>query len=287
MTMHIHAANWNDFEKAHVIPLKETLTDSDFYALSPDLLTAIGRSVYLLCQCEPKLLKNGTYYEFGIFKGCPLLFAQKLISKFAGKEFKFYGFDSFEGMPESSIDYVGGYCSPGAYAVSLEEVVACMSEHGADWSRIKLIQGWISEKFLRKYLALFIKRPPTILVIDTDIYEPCRDILNSMGPVLLPGTIILFDNFRINPRDEHGGPNAHEDRKALLEYLSENDTIKLMYLFPFNSNAAAADANGAAFLVIANNGEELDRNTLLKIKKVNGTPSLIPNAWPEDFLNIN
>lgn len=75
--------------------------NSLFYTLSPDILLAIAKSFKIQ---RNDLLQNHGYYEFGLFKGFSFWFAEKLSREYCNKDFKLYGFDSFEGLPKSSVD---------------------------------------------------------------------------------------------------------------------------------------------------------------------------------------
>lgn len=69
-----------------------------FDAANRDVLPAVEK-----CLSEVKkldVLKNGDYLEFGVFKGYTFWHAQKTASQLGFDHMRFFGFDSFNGLPE-------------------------------------------------------------------------------------------------------------------------------------------------------------------------------------------
>lgn len=248
-----------------------TLLDG-FRSLSPELLTGIAKSFYLLNQCLPQLLENGSYLEFGLYRGFSLWFAQQIGQRVAKPNFQYFGFDSFAGLPDQSIDYIGGAWVPGLYAASLEEVTENLRNYQANFSNLHLTKGWFSPQLFSDWEREYNNIKPAIITIDADVYEACRDILQffSLRHIQL-GSIFLFDDFL----SKHPVPgkvfdesvNEGGERKAIIEFLSERKDFKLMHLFPFGYH-------GYAFMVTACNGESLDERTLESVKALIGNPEL-------------
>jgi len=241
-----------------------TLQDG-FRSLSPDLLTGIAKSFYLLDKCLPDLLHQGSYLEFGLYRGFSLWFAQQVGSRFVQSDFNYFGFDSFAGLPPKSQDYIGGPWAPGVYAVGLEEVTQHLLHHGTDFSRLHLIPGWFSQELFKNWSMQFSQVKPSIITIDSDVYEACRDILHFFADYLRPGNIILFDDF-INQYDSPS-INKYGERKALMEFLSQRPDIKLAHLFPFGWH-------GYVFMVTSCNGMSLDNAAKEKVTALIGKTEL-------------
>jgi O-methyltransferase len=236
-----------------------------FRTLSPELLGGIAKGFYLLNQCLPERLKEGSYLEFGLYRGFSFWFAQQVGNTLAGKDFQYFGFDSFAGLPDHSQDYIGGAWGPGVYAASLEEVTQYLKQYNATFSNLHLIKGWFSQQLFATWEKEFSNPRPSIITIDADVYEACREVLHFFYNYLQPGTIVLFDDF-IN-----GYPspdiNNYGERKALKEFLLTHKDFKLAYLFPFGGH-------GYAFMVTSCRGTSLDQAVQDRVMKLNGNPEL-------------
>jgi hypothetical protein len=116
---------------------------------------------------------------------------------------KVFGFDSFEGLPES---WSGAGREQGAFSRGgrLPRVPA----------NVKLEVGWFDAS-LPKWLAA---NPGQVafMHVDCDIYSSTRTILELIADRIAPGTIILFDEYLGYPRWRD-----HEF-KAFQEFVADN-----------------------------------------------------------------
>jgi len=177
-----------------------------FYSLSPDLLVGL-----VLAFDHQSLFEGHAYYEFGLFRGFSLWFAEQLARKKAPKEFLLYGFDSFEGLPETAVD--AGFYREGEFCAGYELVRENLSKYGADWDRIKLFRGFYSRSLFSAFRNQEKFRPVSIAVIDVDIYESCVLVLEFLRPYIVPGSILIFDDY-----NDMGRSDEHGERKALMEF---------------------------------------------------------------------
>lgn len=140
---------------------------------------------------------DGHYLEFGVFTGGTIRFMARRI-----KPRLFHGFDSFEGLPETWSGYSLGR---GAF------------HRGARLPRVpgnvRLYPGWFDAT-----LPEWLKNNPgpvAFIHIDCDIYSSTRTILTLLADRIVPGTIILFDEYFNYPNwEEH-------EYKAFKEFLAE------------------------------------------------------------------
>jgi hypothetical protein len=207
--------------------------DETFTSLSPELLIAISRAYIYQQQNNPDLLSNGAYYEFGLFRGVSLWFAEQAGREFVSSEFFYYGFDSFEGLPSISndFDYVW---QPGEYACSLEQVKKHFEENNADLSKIHLIKGWFSQSLFTTFSNQYAPKPAAIFVIDSDLFESCAEILAHFGPHLPKGCVMLLDDFNTDNKNDH-----RSERKALREYMMNHPEFAIRHLFSFGWHGEA------------------------------------------------
>ncbi|MCE6996914.1 class I SAM-dependent methyltransferase [Saccharothrix sp. S26] len=136
---------------------------------------------------------EGMALEFGVYTGGTL----KLIATaFAGRDV--YGFDSFEGLPE---DWRNGFPA-GLFGMDgLPDV------DGAE-----LVVGWFDDTlpgFLDAHPG-----PVSFLHVDCDLYSSTKTVLDLVGPRLVPGSVIVFDEYFNYP-----GWQDHE-HKAWTEYVA-------------------------------------------------------------------
>ncbi len=177
------------------------------------------------------LMMDGAYYEFGVFHGFSLFTAEKTTRPHRGPEFMFYGFDSFEGLPKSKVDREKNWFQ-GAYKVAQEVTERNLREHGADMERIVLTKGFFSQPLFAKFWETH-KRTPAVILVDSDIYESCVEVLEFFGPKCVPGTIIIFDEYNSSPNGEKRALREFEERnprfqKKLISKYAEGEVFEVV-----------------------------------------------------------
>lgn len=140
---------------------------------------------------------DGHYMEFGVFTGGTIRF----MARRAGNHV-FHGFDSFEGLPE---DWGGFSLAKNAFSVSgrLPRVPA----------NVKLHRGWF-DKSLPEWLKANAG-PAAFMHIDCDLYSSTVTILTLLRERIVPGTLILFDEYF-----NYANWERHEF-KAFQEFVKE------------------------------------------------------------------
>jgi hypothetical protein len=148
---------------------------------------------------------EGHYLEFGVFTGGTIRFMARRIGKR-----RIHGFDSFEGLPETW----AGFNLPGK-TFDLKARLPRVP------SNVMLHRGYFDQS-LPKWLG---DNPGAVAFIhlDCDLYSSAKTVLTFTAPRLVPGTVILFDEYFNYPNWEQ-----HEF-KAFREFVAERD-IKYTYL---------------------------------------------------------
>lgn len=137
---------------------------------------------------------DGVVLEFGVAKG---ITARHLISS-VKKDTPIFLFDSFEGLPE---DWVGYGPKKGTFK---QNVIPVFEE-----PNVIVVKGLFEDTLpilnLNKNIAL--------IHIDCDIYSSTKTIFEYLNNRIIPGTLLLFDEFYNYP--------AYEDHecKAFLEWI--------------------------------------------------------------------
>lgn len=204
-----------------------------FAPLHPNLLIGIHRALNLL---SARGQTSGGYFEFGLYSGFSFWFANNLANEFALK-LEFHGFDSFAGLPESEVDIHRNW-QPGNYACTLEQVTSSLDK----WQMplpYALHQGWYSRPFFEEIERKHHLPDPIVVVIDCDLYESTREVLQMLRPLLRPGTLMLFDDFNAFACDP-----SHGERRAFREFEVLHSAFQKAHMFSFG-------AYGEAFEVAA------------------------------------
>lgn len=130
-----------------------------------------------LRYCLSQISIDGLVLEFGVRTGT----STRLIAETTGKEV--HGFDSFEGIPES-----WGAQSSGAYTTGgeLPEVPA----------NVELHVGWFSDT-LPGFIADH-NGSVSFINVDCDLYSSTKSIFDHLGERIVPGTVIVFDEYLLN-----------------------------------------------------------------------------------------
>jgi O-methyltransferase len=183
-----------------------------------------------------KMINNveGDYLEFGVFKGDRLTQAYETstfissrirtggdpyLAKASTKpldEMRFFGFDSFEGLPKANnIDVVQGqeeWIGEGGFAATLDEVTKLMPKKGIESGRIQLIKGWFNETLTQQTKDRLGIKAAAIVYIDSDFYESAVPALEFVTDLLVDGSILIFDDWWIfKGRSDRGEQRAFRE----------------------------------------------------------------------------
>lgn len=129
-----------------------------------------------------EILQNSTidYFEFGVYKGDSIR-EWSMLS--ASQYSRFYGFDTFTGLPELWFKGFG----KGAFNVGGK--VPAFTD-----TRITFIKG-VFQDTLRNFLNGFSRRNRIVLHLDADLYSSTLFVLLLMHQYFKEGDIIMFDDF--------------------------------------------------------------------------------------------
>jgi len=202
------------------------------YAAASRLLYRIDRSFRTLSHGTPEAIHEawitaqrtqadtlGDYYEFGLFRGFTLWQAEQSARKLGLQTPHFWGFDSFQGLPAiSGTDAQDGIFFEGQFACSREEVLRNLGTHGADLSRITLIEGFFEESLTSELKHGTRFGPVGIALIDCDLYSSTRSVLRWLGDLLQDKSILLFDDWKT-----FGGKEDRGQPLAFREFLQRGD----------------------------------------------------------------
>ncbi len=119
------------------------------------------------------------YVEFGVFRGDSI---KKWASLNSRPESRFFGFDTFEGLPEDWGPTPKGDLSADGKTPDIAD------------TRVKFVRGLFQET-LKTFLRSFDRRNRLAVHFDADIYSATLFALFQIDPFLQPGDILMFDEF--------------------------------------------------------------------------------------------
>ena len=131
---------------------------------------------------ETARLKNTPihYLEFGVSAGNSIKWwAEKLTHP----DNRFYGFDTFEGLPENWGTFRKGDMNSGIPQIDDERVI--------------FIKGLFQEtlpNFMKRHQAIQHRK---VIHLDADLFSSTLYVLTSMAPILQAGDILFFDEFNV------------------------------------------------------------------------------------------
>ena len=148
---------------------------------------------------------EGLYLEFGTYKGKSMNIMGSL-----SPNTQFYCFDSFEGLPEDW--HIG--VDKGTFGI--EGNIPDIRPN------IHPVKGWFDQT-LPKFAKQHENETIAFMHVDCDLYSSTKTIFDSLGHMIKPGTIILFDEYLSIPVD------GDCEYKALMEFLAESG-LKMEYI---------------------------------------------------------
>lgn len=166
-------STWQYMQQHNLENLKDCVTDYDLYEWVTNT------------QLDPELLKNGQILEFGTATG-------RTLNQFAYwlPDHVVWGFDSWQGLPEQFNDL-----PPGHFAQALPPVLP----------NCQLVQGWFGARppqdqssipeYTAKRFATTNTKPLALLHIDADLYSSTQTVLTAFAQHIVPGTVILFNEY--------------------------------------------------------------------------------------------
>jgi len=156
-------------------------------------------------QLDPFLVAKGTVLEFGVATGRTLNhFARLLPQKTV------YGFDGFVGLPE---DWTSRMRKGFFARTSLPRVR----------KNCELWVGWFNETLPGFVKDVQQKQPVALLHVDCDLYSSTVTVLNELKKNIVPGTVIVFDEYLNYPGWQL------DEFKAWQEFVKSNK-IKYEYI---------------------------------------------------------
>ena len=155
----------------------------------------IGSNIHAFKLGIEAAVVDGLVLEFGVRFGASIRQISTLVDQ------DVYGFDSFQGLPESwHSEAKGSYSTKG--------VIPSVPQN------VTLHEGWFEET-----LPGFVEQHPEpvrFMNIDCDIYSSTKTVLENFAKQIIPGTVIVFDEYIGNEHWREDEFKAFQE--AVLKY---------------------------------------------------------------------
>jgi hypothetical protein len=167
----------------------------------------------------------GDIVELGVYRGASLMSWANFVEirNMGDRQKQVFGFDNFEGF--TKLDQKDGKCDSrvakeiqgfngGAFEQILEDAIAIFDRDRfiPYKPRVRLIKGQIEDTVPR-----FVKETPglriALLHFDCDMYAPTKVGLEYLWPLVVPGGVVLFDEYGLRPWEG--------EAKAVDEFFSD------------------------------------------------------------------
>ena len=126
---------------------------------------------------------GGMICEFGVSRGRSM----RMLEEILPKDRVIYGFDTFEGLPEAWGDEKAGTYTAGGK----------VPQFGAN---VRIRQGLFDESIKAWLKEKEVSRLPLAFAnIDCDLYSSTTSVLSQLQPRIVPGTILIFDEYICHP----------------------------------------------------------------------------------------
>jgi O-methyltransferase len=203
--------------------------NNSFMPCTPHLLIAVNRGLHWCV--ENRLIEGTDYLEFGVFRGFTLWYVQALARDMGVHDLRFFGFDSFFGLPPINGIDSGGEFQEAAYTCPRNDVERFLTSYGVDWTRTHLVEGWFQKTLTQKTRESLNLRRCSLCVIDCDLYESTDLALKFLEPIIADQCMVLFDDWRSFENDPNRG-----EQKAFAEFLQRNPQIQAQPFVEFGGH---------------------------------------------------
>jgi hypothetical protein len=194
--------------------------------------------IWKAAQITSAELVEGDYLEFGVFRGDSFIQAFKTIEAVYRERcedqghthsrhyrarvqelwstMRFFAFDSFQGFPAiKGLDALSNDFSETNFAFPLEDFKRKLRAASVDASKVAVVPGYFEDTCRAQTIEEHGMKAASIIHIDCDLYESTKACLNFILPLLVDGTVVIFDDwycFRGNP--------ALGEQRAFAEWAS-------------------------------------------------------------------
>ena len=226
----------NAFKKL-ILPLRKAANRfvNPFVEMGPPKYVASQDSVIYKAGTFAAVNKvQGDYLEFGVFEGGSYIHAyytlkhcfdevvnrwgftmserDKLLTSSIFQKMRFFAFDSFEGLPDVADSDTCGFFEKGQFNASLDQFNGNLDAAGFPQERSVVVSGWYDKSLTHTVYGEHNLTKAAIVHIDCDLYESTKLVLEFITPLLVDGTVLIFDDwFHFNGHPLRGEQRAFNE----------------------------------------------------------------------------
>lgn len=171
----------------------------------------------------------GDYLEFGVFNGSSLGSAYLTAKKMNLKSMRFFGFDSFEGLPKGT-DEEHDILQKGFYCCPFNKTKECLKRRGVNPEKVIWVKGLYSDTLNDKTIKNKDIGNIGIVFVDCDTYSSSKTVLDFLAPIITKPAIICLDDWKLYDMDIKGTG----EYKSFNEFLERNTHIKAKEIKSYN-----------------------------------------------------
>ena len=209
----LRSTGYKPWEKRYNVPEKDGTVYWRYNAL---------KRLSVVCA-QPKVDCSAMdLYQFGVFTGRSMRGISLTLNKTNVPFRKFYGFDSFQGLPEEATSLsadakyekaarnnwaAGLFNAADIYKTYSFRTLRAKIKHYIDDSRVELIKGFFNESLTPTIAARLGMRPALYVDVDADLYSSSLQALDWLFQMklIVPGvTVIGYDDW------DFGGPQGEQ-----------------------------------------------------------------------------
>lgn len=180
------------------------------------LVNTYREALRLLLRREaPEAL--GDYIEFGVYHGTSLSCMYEARNSLGLGHLRLFGFDSFEGLPESAAREDDAEWWPGQFKSTLALTRENLRRWGVPPEAVTLTKGWFSATCTAETRARHGIERASVIMVDCDLYSSAKEALAFSGPLIHRQAVMVFDDWNAGGLADKG----LGERRAFEEFLAE------------------------------------------------------------------
>jgi transcription termination factor NusB len=210
--------------------------NKSFSSFFPDTCEAITGAFFIQKTCNPKILENSAYIEFGIHTGKCLAHAIKLGEIWMNKRFRYIGID---------VEYNNEICD--GILLSKQNIRNNIYINKYNYKKADIWKGSYTKEVFDIYLRELRNVDFAIINFSGSKYTDTEKILPEFFPYLRIGSIVIFDDLI-------------RDSKYFSKWIINNETDLFLNLFDYGDH-------GSVFMLVERKGEKIDPQILEILNK--------------------
>lgn len=172
----------------------------------------------------------GDYLEFGVFNGSSLSSMYVTCKRLQVHTTRFFGFDAFEGLPESSEHEDDGVWKKGFYHCSYDKLLECLGRKGVNSEKVHFVKGWYDDTLNEETTRQYELKNIGIVFVDCDTYSSSKAVFDFIAPLLQSPAIICCDDWKLNDLDIKG----MGEYKSFNEFAEANPRLRITEIPSYN-----------------------------------------------------